>query len=101
MTNRSLFAGSAMQRRVEAMSTAAPPLTDWPAQDVRLSSLSEARLGKLLDCILCAILVYSDVDCAKRAAANLLFDGILVDSVLSTSIVLTSYVFRSSVEGFL
>lgn len=48
-----------------------------------------------------AVLVTGNVDCAKRASADLLFDDILVDAMLGHPVILAGDIFRPSVERLL
>jgi hypothetical protein len=51
--------------------------------------------------IFIAILVYGQMDGAKRAPAYFLFDYVLVDAVLGSAVILAGCVFGPSIEGFL
>lgn len=71
------------------------------AEQVRLGAFAKARLGELLDGVLLAILVDSEVDGAERAAANLLLDQVLVDAVLGGAVILAVAVLGARIERFL
>ena len=101
-----------MQRRVELLPSWSIlgwlSLTDRPAEDVRLSALSKARLGEFFDSlqvmsasvlpyrnktyVFLTILINCEVDCTKRPSSNLLLNDILINTVLGSAVVFTGYV---------
>lgn len=91
-----------MQGRIEAdAGRQGASAIAWSAEEVRLGTFAQARLGELFDGILLAILVDGEVDCAKGAAPNLLLDQVLVDAVLGGAVIFAVAVLGARIERFL